>query len=107
MKGPVVTDAEICAGFMMAGLHIAQLRGEVAALRLVMENSMAGSLIETSEDPQAAAGDYFAGLGRQVGKIAPPDDADAHTKASYCAAEDAINRLRDAVMAQIQEHQGV
>lgn len=84
-------------------LHFAQLRGEVATLRLVVENSMAGSLIDTATDPLAAADAYFAGLSRQAAKRREPD-ATPHVEAAVYAASDALDRLHRAVRARIEGH---
>jgi len=98
MAGP-----EQHAPLAILDLHIAQLRGEMATLRLVVENSMAGSLIDTATDPVVAAGEYFAGLSRQAAKRREPD-ATPHVEAAVYAASDALDRLHRAVVARIKEH---
>lgn len=98
-----LTDDDIRGEFAAVDASIAQLRGELATLRLVVENSMAGSLIDTATDPVAAADVYFAGLSRQAAKRREPD-ATPHVVAAVYAADDALDRLHGAVVARIREY---
>jgi hypothetical protein len=98
MAGPEEQDP-----LAILDLHLAQLRGEVATLRLIMENSIAGSLIDSATDPVAAAGEYFAGLSRQASRRREPN-ATPHIEAAVYAADDALERLHRAVVARIKEH---
>jgi len=105
MAEPELTDDDIRSEFAAVDANIAQLRGEVATLRLAMENWLAGSLIDTADDPLAAADAYFAGLSRQAAKRREPD-ATPHVVAAIYAADDTLDRLHRSVVARLREHLG-
>ncbi|MGX1097915.1 hypothetical protein [Amorphus sp. MBR-141] len=98
-----LTDDDLRSEFAAVDANIAQLRGEVATLRLAMENWLAGSLIDTADDPLADADEHFAGLARQAARRREPD-ATPHVEAAVYAASDALERLHGAVVARIREY---
>lgn len=103
MAEPELTDDDIRSEFAAVDASIAQLRGELATLRLVIENSMAGSLIDSATDPAAAADAYFAGLSRQAARRREPV-ATPHVEAAIYAASDALDRLHAAVVGRLREY---